>query len=181
MLTAVTSPMPVPPALLEQARRELAIDPTSPSGLRWVVSKKGVAKGKEGVAGSQRANGYWFVGIAGRKIQAGRLVLLLSNCEPGDTQHEVDHIDGNPGNNAVENLRWSPDNSDQNLNRKYGTSSGYRWVHKQSRHNTYFFQFVVPRSKPPRYVRGCGYSTPEEAHEQAIAARKEMGLPLFSR
>ena len=169
------------PDLLAQAMRELTVDPTSPSGLRWAVSKKGVVRGAGSIAGSLRSNGYWFVGIARRTIHAGRLVLLLSGCDPQDPTHEVDHIDGDPGNNAIENLRWCADNTDQNLNRRYKTKTGYRWVHKQARHHSYFFQFVVPRSSPPRYVRQCGFASPREAYEQAVAVRRDMGLPGFTR
>lgn len=109
------------------------------------------------------------------------MVLLLSGVEPDIPTQEVEHVDGDPSNNRLKNLRWSLDNADQNLNRRYDSHSGYRWVHRQSRHDSYFYQFVVPRSKPPQYVRQSGFSTPEEAYEAATAKRIALGLDIYQR
>ena len=49
------------------------------------------------------SKGYRQIGINGRNYQAHRLIWLHQH---GDwPAHDIDHIDNNPGNNAIDNLR----------------------------------------------------------------------------
>lgn len=177
----MTSPRPWTDEELVVAREHLVVDPSSPSGLAWKKRRRGVSKRVGDPAGYRRYDGYWWIGINRRKSNAARWVLLLSGDIPECRWLEIDHIDGNPSNNKRENLRWVADNSEQSLNRPYNSSTGIRWVHKQPRHGSYFYQFVIPRTKPRRYVRGCGFRTPEEAHVAVIKKRRELGLYISER
>ncbi|HBI7073415.1 MULTISPECIES: HNH endonuclease [Enterobacteriaceae] len=88
---------------LEEVRRIFELDPKSPSGLRWMVAPN--HRIKCGMpAGSKVGNGYYQVKIAGISYGAHRVVWSIANGEipQGMT---IDHIDRNPGNNEISNLR----------------------------------------------------------------------------
>lgn len=88
---------------LEEVRRIFDLDPKSPSGLRWKVSPN--HRIKCGMpAGSRVGNGYYQVKISGISYGAHRVVWSIANGEipQGMT---IDHIDRNPENNEISNLR----------------------------------------------------------------------------
>lgn len=80
-------------------------DESSPSGLRWKrVYKKGSTAKIGDVVGSND-EGYWLVHAIGTHYKSHKIVwALLNNFENQDGLH-IDHIDGNPSNNKIENLR----------------------------------------------------------------------------
>jgi hypothetical protein len=56
------------------------------------------------IAGSPNDRGYWLVNIDHKRCSVHRLIFLYHHgyLTPG---MDIDHIDGNPGNNRIENLR----------------------------------------------------------------------------
>lgn len=89
------------------------VDENSPSGLVWAEDRwRGdrhqiLACSKGSVAGHRRQGGYWVVKINEVIYQNHRIVCSLSGIDtPPDK--DVDHIDGNPSNNMLSNLRVVP-------------------------------------------------------------------------
>ena len=50
--------------------------------------------------------GYYIVHINGKTYYVHRL-LAITYIENPENKKEIDHIDGNPSNNSLENLRWA--------------------------------------------------------------------------
>lgn len=88
----------------------LEYDPSSPSGLRWKVSRGRVRAGH--AAGWTQVNewGYqfWMVKVNGVSQVASRVIWAIERGAGLDDAFEVDHIDGNPMNNLIDNLRVVP-------------------------------------------------------------------------
>jgi hypothetical protein len=69
---------------------------------RWKVTQRGHRKAGD-IAGSMTGQGRWRVKINQVTYSAGRLAwVLFHRCEP---KGEIDHIDGDPLNNSIKNLR----------------------------------------------------------------------------
>ena len=113
-------------------------DPESPSGLRWKVDRysgryhKKLQTRAGDVAGSiqkpskQRADNYeyWIVGLDKVIYRVHRVIYCLHY---GKLSHElqIDHIDGNPLNNRIENLRSvTHDINMRNLKKRVTNISG---------------------------------------------------------
>ncbi len=82
------------------------INPDSPSGLDRI---KGIWNGQQflgkiGNTGSVSANGYWDVRFKKKLLKVHRIIWILTNGDIPDNQ-VIDHKDGNPLNNKIENLR----------------------------------------------------------------------------
>lgn len=93
--------------------------------LVWKIATSNRAK-IGAVAGGQRKTGYWFAAIDGKKYGVHRLVFLYHH---GFMPPELDHIDRDPSNNRIENLRAAtrPENN-WNKTRQSNNTSGYKGV-----------------------------------------------------
>jgi hypothetical protein len=152
---------------LDYIRSYLALDPDSPSGLVWIKTTS--RKVKPGmVAGYSYGTGYYKVQLNGKRYRASHLVLYLNGIYPEKGCTEVDHIDRNPWNNAVSNLRWTT-RSGNLSNRRVLGAVNYRYVHRSRGH--YAAQYIHPASKKQVFVGR--YATPLEAHLQALVHRLE--------
>lgn len=89
------------PINIALAKERVSYDPAT-GRFHWLVSNRGHRRAGD-LAGSVGRHGYKFVKIDQVKYPAHRLAwALFYDCEP---QAEIDHIDGDPGNNQILNLR----------------------------------------------------------------------------
>ena len=96
----------------------------SPSGIIW---KETFGKVKAGTcAGTKRSDGYWRVGT--NKEYVHRMIWKLFNGEIAGGM-SIDHIDGNPSNNRIENLRLATHKDNmRNTKRNKSNKSGVNGV-----------------------------------------------------
>ena len=75
----------------------------------------------------RNVNGYLYVPIKRRHYSIHRIIFFMFNgCEP----YIVDHIDGNPLNNKIENLRAATNSQNQaNTKLSKRNTSGYKGVY----------------------------------------------------
>lgn len=133
----------------------------------WTVTKGRKRAGE--VAGSPDRLGYRLIRIDGRLYLGHHLVWL---AEHGRIPREIDHIDGNPSNNRIENLRECTRAENQrNVRRHRDNTSGYKGVYEQSRGKARWFAKVMQNGKQ----RHLGtFSTREEAARAYDAAACEI-------
>lgn len=119
----------VPPDPFEAVREFISYDPES-GALTWIKGRSNVRAGTS--AGTRTdERGYLVVIFKRRRFYAHRLAWFLSNGEwpAGD----IDHINGNPGDNRLANLRLASRSQNCMNTRSRGGSSRFRGVsfHKQ--------------------------------------------------
>ena len=83
-------------------------DEDSPSGLRWKKIYKKGSNVKVGDVVGHCDQGYWKVRGLGLNLKAHKIVWALHNEFKNQDGMHIDHIDGNPSNNKIENLRLVP-------------------------------------------------------------------------
>lgn len=113
-------------------------DITSPTGLRWVQNiyrgqhKSIVAAIKDDQAGYLSTFKYYQIGIQGKVYFTHRIIWELING-PIQDGLSVDHIDGNPANNRIENLRLvSFTQNQRNKGKGKNNTSGFVGVSRMS-------------------------------------------------
>lgn len=75
------------------------------------------------IAGDVKKNGYWYVSISGKRLLQHRVVYAMHH---GYWPDEIDHIDGNPSNNKIENLRAvNSEINARNKQKRSDNTSGY--------------------------------------------------------
>jgi len=92
--------------------------------LYWKKSKQGVAKDLK--AGSMDSKGYIRVFLNNHPILAHRIIFMMHY---GYMPNVIDHIDGNPANNKIENLREATKaQNNQNSKLRITNTSGSKGV-----------------------------------------------------
>lgn len=121
------------------------------------------------VASRQARDGYEYVSIYGRSYRAHRLAWLYMTGEW--PPHQIDHTDGNPGNNRWENLRLAT-NAQNQQNRKIASNntSGAKGVMRIG--NRFAAHITVGGKK--RYLGTFG-TLNEAADAYKSAAEQEFG------
>lgn len=127
-----------------------------PSGnLIWKV-KKAVNTVVGSIAGCIDDKGYRTIRLGGKNYKAHRLIWLYHHGEW--PKNGIDHIDRDPGNNRIENLR-DVSRALNNLNRSLPNSTGYAGV-RQTRQGRFAAQIGANGQKAHLGT----FDTPEEAH-----------------
>ncbi|ELC6410524.1 TPA: HNH endonuclease [Citrobacter freundii] len=159
----------------------IAVDPSSSTGLRWIVARGRQKAGSEaGCLFNSGTNQYYVVRINKVLYYAHRIVWELTNGKiAGDLT--IDHIDGNGLNNAKENLRVASfalnlrnrRKSDSRESVSVGVS-----LNKRERDKGYKAHYRGLDGK--KHFKFFGFSTHGEkrALELAIEWRKERMLEL---
>jgi hypothetical protein len=86
------------------------VDEASPSGLKFKVDVYAganycsLSNAKDSIAGVKSKDGSWSVTDQNKSVKVHRIIFLLVNGSI-DSSKVIDHIDGNPSNNLISNLR----------------------------------------------------------------------------
>jgi hypothetical protein len=149
----------------EHLRELLHYDPET-GVFTWIM--RGPGRRLCGTVGSVNPLGYQRIAINRRYYQAHRLAWLYVHGEwpVGD----IDHINGDPGDNRIANLR--PATRSQNLansKRRKNNTSGYKGVswNKQAR------KWHARIGVDGQYKHLGLFTDPAEAHEAWLAAAKK--------
>lgn len=86
--------------MISQEKLKELFDYSSDGELVWKVNVSNVKAGS--IAGTTRKDGYKSIGVQKEKHLLHRLVFLYHT---GRMPQYIDHIDGDPSNNRIENLR----------------------------------------------------------------------------
>ena len=93
-----------------------ALDYNRDTGVFTARLTSGTRTAGDAAHGCKKDNGYFVIGVEGKQYYAHRLAWL--HCYGEWPRNQIDHIDGNRANNAIENLRdVSRDVNMQNLRR----------------------------------------------------------------
>lgn len=167
----------------EEMNKLLYYDETSPSCLRWKVSRQHATKAPihsvAGCALMENRNGKqyckgWLIKINGKTYKAHRIVYALHHHQL-ETEFSIDHIDGNALNNQIGNLRavthqTNSRNRRQNINNKTGVT-GVCYETSQDRFRAHYID-QQGRLKAKHF--SCKKLGTEKAFELACTWRMEM-------
>lgn len=153
------------------------VDTTSPSGLRYSVSNKGTGKNKRfagDIAGGKKyqTDGRphaWQVFVNGRAYLVHRIIYSIAHSEPiKDPNLVIDHIDRNPFNNLIENLRLVT-YADNNLNSGQRPTRGhyykpYLWTSTKANVNYWVGTTRVDNKRISKYfsIQKLGATTAQQ-------------------
>jgi hypothetical protein len=150
------------------------IDDKSPSGISWKISGANKVIGKP--AGWLTDLGYWKVEHENKAIQVHRIIYYLHRlCL--DSTMVVDHINGNPSDNSINNLRLityaeNCRNKKLSKNNKTGTNGVYEvhdfiatWMENDKQNSKKFsvFEYGVKAKEMAESFRSSRISELNEA------------------
>jgi hypothetical protein len=142
--------------------------------LYWRISTNRRIRAGDEAGSDAGAAGYSEVTVDGRRYQCHRVIYTLHT---GENPKYVDHIDGDPTNNRIENLRAAT-NQENSFNAcipKNNTSGikGVAW-HKASNK----WRAYITTKLGPKYL---GYFTDIETAAAAITKARELYHGEFAR
>lgn len=122
------------------------------------------------IAGCKNALGYKRIRIHGKYYYCHRLAYLyMYGHMPTGV---VDHVDGNPSNNSIDNLRCvNKSQNSQNIKKSHiDSTSGFLgvWLHKQTG------KYVAQITKQGKRLSLGLHETPEQAHNAYVIAKRVM-------
>lgn len=139
--------------------------------LTWKVSLSNRTKAGDTVRGKS-PDGYYRVGIHGKVYLAHRIIwVLIHGSAP---QYDIDHIDGDPSNNRLDNLRdvSRSANITNQHKRRPKTNSPLKGAYWDKNAKRYMSQITVNGQR--KYL---GYfDTAEQAHEAYMASLRDALL-----
>ena len=146
-----------------------AIDYNKETGdFTWKSKKTGWTRAGA-LAGSTRKDGYVLISVNGKRYLAHRLAWLYVNGQwPSKL---IDHIDGNPSNNRIANLREADQRTNmQNQRRALSNSkSGYLGVCWSANAKKWHSQINIDGTN----THVGYYNTKEEAHAAYVDAKRK--------
>jgi len=111
--------------------------------LYWKIDKKKKKPGQ--LAGRTKINGYCEVRLDGKLYGTHRLIFMMVY---GYLPKIIDHIDGNPSNNFIDNLREASHAQNmRNSQRPKNNTSGFKGVYFDKRNSNWIAQCVVDGNK----------------------------------
>lgn len=156
-------------ALTAQRVKELLSYDPETGKLKWVSTGKG--RRLDRVAGSPDRHGYLQTRIDGQIYFNHRLIWLHVYGEW--PRNVIDHINGNPSDNRIENLRDVSRKVNQENQRKAASSNKTTGLLGASLHKaTGKFVASIQVDGDKRYL-GL-HETPEQAHQTYINAKREL-------
>lgn len=106
--------------------------------LFWKVDRKKTKIKIGSKAGRTKTNGYCEVGVNGKLHGTHRLIFMMFH---GYMPKIIDHIDGNPSNNRIENLREATHAENmRNSQRPKNNTSGFKGVYFDKRNSNWVAQ-----------------------------------------
>lgn len=152
----------------DQVRDLLDYDPAT-GNLAW--RKTGKGRRLDRIAGSPDRHGYLQTRVNGRMYFNHRLAWLhVHGTWP---QYVIDHINGNPADNRIENLRDVPRKTNQENQRKAAASNKTTGLLGASLHRkTGKFVAAIQTNRRTHYL-GL-YQTPEQAHAAYVTAKHQL-------
>jgi len=136
--------------------------------LYWKVQPSHSVKAGDKAGCFDKYNGYYIVRLAKKMYGLHRIVFAMHH---GYFPEMVDHIDRNPANNRIENLR--PVNNQQNqwnTNNHASNTSGYKNVMFRKDRNKWVCRIKI---NGKHIMRGA-FDTAEEANIYANELRKQL-------
>ena len=128
----------------------------------------GAGRSLSNPAGHSRKDGYVQIKINRKRYLAHRLIFLMHQ---GHLPEQIDHIDGNPANSAIENLRAATHSQNMRNSRiRRNNTSGYKGVVWHKHKNKWHAQIRINSKK-----KNLGYfDCPKEAHAAYCQAANEL-------
>ena len=167
-------------------RKSFKYDPDSPSGIIYTTKIKNHSKNVGDVAGrifvDSNGTERWKVNFNGIKYSVPRLILLIEGYTLSPDNF-VDHIDGNPLNNKIENLRIvSLLENNRNKSKSKNNKSGQTGVfletitNKTGKVYSYFVSFYYQDSNVEIRKRFSINKLGEDAAWQAAVEFRKNGI-----